>query len=181
MAINDIIMLDFWMIVPLFLLGSLLHFAYNFAKHDKKVAIFSAVNESFWEHIKIAFWPTFLLYLVEFIIGGYKIMSFIPSKAIALYTIPISMVAIVFSYKHFTKKNILWFDISSFFMSILIAQFVSMLMLNQLLASYLTVIIGSVFLLFLFLAFVMFTRRPPKEPDFFRDPITSKYGLKGHK
>ncbi len=181
MAINDIIMLDFWMIVPLFLLGSLLHFTYNFAKHNREVAIFSAVNESFWEHIKIAFWPTFLLYLVEFIIGGYKIESFIPSKTIALYTIPISMVAIVFSYKHFTIKNILWLDISSFFMSILVAQFVSMLMLNQLLANYLTVIISSVFLLFLFLAFVMFTRRPPKEPDFFRDPITSKYGLKGHK
>ena len=175
------IILDFWMTVPLFLIGSALHFTYNFSKHNKKIAIFSSVNESFWEHIKIAFWPVFLLYFVEFIISGYKISSFIPSKTIALYTIPISMIAIVFSYKHFTKKNILWIDITSFFMSIVIAQLVSILMLNQLLASTLTIVISAIFLIFLLLAFIMFTKHPPKEPDFFKDPITSKYGLKGHK
>lgn len=178
---NGIIILDFWMIIPLFFIGSALHFTYNLAKHNKKVALFSAVNESFWEHIKIAFWPTFLLYFVEFIFGGYKIPAFIPGKTIALYTIPISMIAIVFMYKHFARKNILWIDISSFFVSIVIAQLVSMLMINQLLANYLTIIIGIMFLIFILLAFIMFTKFPPKEPDFFRDPITSKYGIKGHK
>jgi len=181
MTINEIISLDYWMIIPLFIVGSVLHFTYNWAKHNKKIAIFSAVNESYWEHIKIAFWPIFLLSLVEFILGGYNHASFIPAKTVSLYAIPISMLAIVFSYKHFTKKNILFIDISAFLLTIIISQATSSLVMSQLNADGWLVLISAVFLAFIFLAFIMFTKKPPKEPDFFRDPITSKYGIKGHK
>jgi len=181
MNINQIVTLDLWMIVPLFLLGSLLHFTYDWSKHNKFVAIFSAVNESYWEHIKIAFWPLFLLYLVEFISGGYKISSFIPAKIIALYTIPVAMIAIVYGYKSITKRNILALDIGSFLVVIAIAQVTGTQFLKELSASWLTILIGTFFLIVILISFLIFTRYPPKEPDLFVDPLTSEYGLKGHK
>ena len=181
MNINQIVTLDLWMIVPLFLLGSLLHFTYDWSKHNKFVAIFSAVNESYWEHIKIAFWPLFLLYLVEFISGGYKISSFIPAKTIALYTIPVAMIAIVYGYKSITKRNILALDIGSFLVVIAIAQVTGTQFLKELSASWLTILIGTFFLIVILISFLIFTRYPPKEPDLFVDPLTSEYGLKGHK
>lgn len=181
MDIAQITALDYWMILPLFLLGSALHFTYNWSKHNKNLAIISAVNESFWEHMKIAFWPVLTLYVVEFALGGYGIGSFIPAKTIALCSIPMSMMAIVFSYKYFAKKNILAVDISAFLVTIAIAQVISTQLMNQLSANLLTIIISLCFLVFIIIAFLVSTRHSPKESDLFKDPLTSKYGLKGHK
>ena len=41
----------------IFLTGSLLHFFYGWSDERWWVGIFSAMNESVWEHLKLAFWP----------------------------------------------------------------------------------------------------------------------------
>ena len=38
-------------------LGTLLHFTYDISGNSDFVAIFSAVNESTWEHLKLLFFP----------------------------------------------------------------------------------------------------------------------------
>lgn len=42
------------------IIGTVLHFTYELSGHNKYVAIFSAVNESTWEHIKIGLSPMLL-------------------------------------------------------------------------------------------------------------------------
>jgi hypothetical protein len=180
MTIDSIILVSLWMIVPLGLFGSVLHFLFDWTRHNRLVAIFSAVNESYWEHIKIAIWPVFLLQLVLFSLGGYQIPSFIPAATIALYSIPVSMVGLVFVYKWFTKHNILWLDISIFFVCVAIAQSIFVLIIGQLSPTTGTVVMSGLFLLGLVVAFLLFTFRPPKEPDLFLDPINKKYGLRAH-
>jgi hypothetical protein len=54
MTIDSVILVSLGMIVPLGLLGSVLHFLFDWTKHNRFIAFFSAVNESYWEHIKIA-------------------------------------------------------------------------------------------------------------------------------
>lgn len=180
MTIDSVILVSLWMIVPLGLLGSVLHFLFDWTKHNKFVAFFSAVNESYWEHIKIAIWPVFLLQIVLFSLGGYNILSFVPAATIALYSIPVSMVGLVFLYKSVTKRNILWLDISIFFVCIAVAQSIFVLFLGQLSPTTGTVVLSSLFLFGLVVAFLLFTFRPPKEPDLFLDPINKKYGLRAH-
>jgi uncharacterized membrane protein YfcA len=181
MTIEQIILLDYWMILPLFVLGSMLHFVYEWSNHNKAVAVIAAVNESYWEHIKIAFWPVFILYLYEYILGGWKYAAFIPAKTIALYSIPISMVAIVSLYKLVTKKNVLFIDISVFFITIYIAQVLGTKLLSEITPSIMTTYISVFFLLVIVLAFLFLTIKPPKDSDIFKDPLTNKYGTKGHK
>ena len=180
MTIDSVILVSLWMIVPLGLLGSVLHFLFDWTKHNQFVAFFSAVNESYWEHIKIAIWPVFLLQIVLFLLGGYNILSFVPAATIALYSIPVSMVGLVFLYKSVTKRNILWLDISIFFVCIAIAQSIFVLVLGQLAPTSGTVVMSSLFLLGLVVAFLLFTFRPPREPDVFLDPIKKDYGLRAH-
>jgi hypothetical protein len=180
MTIDSIILVSLWMIVPLGLFGSVLHFLFDWTKHNRFVAFFSAVNESYWEHIKIAIWPVFLLQIVLFSLGGYQIPSFAPAATIALYSIPVSMVGLVFVYKWFTKHNILWLDISIFFVCVAMAQSIFVLIIGQLSPTNGTVVMSSLFLLGLVMAFLLFTFRPPKEPDLFLDPINKKYGLRAH-
>lgn len=169
-----------WMIVPIGLLGSLLHFAFDWSKHNRLVAIFAAVNESYWEHIKIAIWPVLLLQIALFGLGGFSHASFIPAATVSLYSIPVSMVGMVFLYKAVSKRNILWVDITSFFLTIFISQIVFVSLLNELSPSGVTIGIAGLFLLGLISAFLLFTIYPPKEPDVFVDPTNQRYGLKAH-
>jgi len=50
-------------IVVIFALGSLAHFLYDLSNDNKILGLFTAVNESTWEHVKIAITPHFSLEL----------------------------------------------------------------------------------------------------------------------
>jgi hypothetical protein len=54
------------------------------------------------------------------------------------------------------------------------------LVLEQLEPTAGTLVMAGLFLLGLVVAFLLFTFRPPKEPDVFLDPIRNDYGLKAH-
>lgn len=180
MSAQDIALVSLWMIGPLGLLGSALHFLFDWTKHNRFIAIFSAVNESYWEHIKIAIWPVFFLQATLFLSGGFQFAAFVPAMAIALYSIPVSMVGLVWLYKSFSGRNILWLDISVFFVSIALSQSVFTLVFLELAASQATIVISGLFLGGLIAAFLIFTVRPPSEPDVFVDPINRRYGLRAH-
>jgi len=63
MTMNAVVLVSLFMIVPLGLLGSGLHFLFDWTKHNRFVALFSAVNESYWEHIKIAIAGTLVIHV----------------------------------------------------------------------------------------------------------------------
>jgi hypothetical protein len=180
MSIDAISTVALWMIIPLGILGSLLHFAFDWAKHNRIMAIFAAVNESYWEHIKIAVWPVFCLQVILFALGGFNHPSFIPAAAASVYSIPILMIGLVFLYKLISKRNILWIDITSFFAVVAVSQVIFSNVLIELKPSLPTIVLSSLLFVGLFAAFLKFTLHPPKEPDFFIDPTNSKYGLLAH-
>jgi len=180
MTQSAIVAVSWWMILPLIGIGSLLHFLYDWTRHSRLVAVFGAVNESYWEHIKIAVWPTLLLQLVLFAAGGHRYPAFVPAATVALYAIPVAMVGLVFLYKHFVKRNRVWIDITVFGVVIAIAQAVFVDLLVRLDAGVGTVIAAVCFVAGLLTAFLRFTLRPPPETDVFIDPITGRYGLDGH-
>jgi hypothetical protein len=45
--------------------GTILHFLYDWSGKSRLVAVFSGVNESTWEHMKLLFWPMFLFAIAE--------------------------------------------------------------------------------------------------------------------
>lgn len=180
MAFETLVTVSWWMILPLSFVGSLLHFTFDWTGHNRLAAIFSAVNESYWEHIKIAAWPTMALYVVLFALGGYHYPAFIPAATIALYSIPMTMIGVVFAYKAVAGRNVLWLDISVFGVTIALAQAIFVSLLQGLEAGLLVVVVSVFYLVGIVAAYLLFTLRPPDEPDVFIDPITNRYGLEGH-
>lgn len=180
MVEDGLIWLNLIAILPLSIVGSLLHFAYDWSRHNRVVAVFAAVNESYWEHIKIAFWPVLLWFAGLFALGGWGIPGFVPAATIALYAVPVTMVAIVFGYKSLTHKNVLWIDILSFFVTVAVALMVFALLATELAASGWTIALSILFLAVLGIAFTRYTLAPPAEPDLFTDPLNSRYGLDAH-
>jgi len=180
MELETLVVASWWAIIPLVVVGSLLHFAFDWSRHNRVVAIFSAVNESYWEHIKIAVWPVALFQVVAFAMGGWRFPAFVPAATLALYSIPVGMIGLVFVYKSVAKRNILWLDIALFALVIALAQWIFTTVLQQLQADVVTIVLSALYLVGLVVSFLRFTLRPPKEPDWFIDPITKKYGVSAH-
>lgn len=175
-----IVATSLWAIVPLVGIGSILHFVYDWSGHHRLAAVFSAVNESYWEHVKIAVWPVAFIQLALFAFGGWMHPAFVPAATVSLYSVPITMIGTVFIYKNITKRNVLWLDIAAFAIAIAVAQVIFVLLLQQLSPDPTTVALSAIYLTGLIVAFLVFTLRPPSEPDIFVDPLTKRYGVSGH-
>ena len=67
-------------------LGVLLHFTYEWSGDNPIVALFSAVNESTWEHLKLLFFPMLLLTIIELLFAE---KSQLPSNYLFARTIGI--------------------------------------------------------------------------------------------
>jgi hypothetical protein len=104
--------------------GSLLHFIYEISGYLKPVAVIGAVNESTWEHLKIAFWPVFIFLLIEYFIYGKNIKNFYFAKIKQLYTTPILIIVLFYGYTALIKHN-LFLDIFIFIIAIVIGYIVS--------------------------------------------------------
>ena len=98
-------------------LGTLAHFFYEWSGSNMVVGLFTPINESVWEHLKLLWFPTLLFTLLCHIKlqDGYPLLfSAITAGSIAgCILIPI----IYYTYTFFTGRNIAVIDIGSFFVA----------------------------------------------------------------
>lgn len=160
-------------------LGTLLHFLYDLTNHNKIVALFSAVNESIWEHIKIALTPIFLWSLYDGFIFGNNPNYFI-AKTISIIALIIFIPLVFYIYTNITGKNNLIVDITTFYVAIILNQLIFRFILTIDSFNYIFIYL-SVIVLFIIFGFYMILTLFPIENDLFKDPITKKYGIKGHR
>ncbi len=85
---SKILKLEIWGIIFTIFLGVLLHFTFEWSNKFWLVGMFSAVNESTWEHLKLAVIPAFLWMLIELIILKEKPKNFIFAKTKGIYSMP---------------------------------------------------------------------------------------------
>ncbi len=161
-------------IIIIGLFGTLLHFTYELSHHNKGVAIFSAVNESTWEHIKICMTPTILWSLLYICKPNYII-----ALSLTLLTIIVLIPILFYTYTAFTKKSMLVIDVICFYVTVITSQLVFkyFIDLNTLpsIYTYLSIILFVIEMI----CYFTFTYYPFKN-FIFKDPITGKYGLEGH-
>ncbi len=165
-------------IILIILIGTCLHFTYELSKHNKVVALFSAVNESTWEHIKIGLTATFILTLVDGYVYGLNPNYFI-AKSLSLLTIVVLIPLLFYTYTAITKKAILPVDIISFILTIICSQLVFKHFLNINSIPFIYNYLGLI-VMFIIFGFYMILTILPMKNFIFKDPITHKYGLRGH-
>jgi succinate dehydrogenase hydrophobic anchor subunit len=101
-------------VVFIIVFGSILHFTFEWSSGQAVVGVFSAVNESVWEHLKLGFWPALMFALVEFKYLKKSTSNFLMAKTIGIVLIPITIVVIFYSYTAILGESILVIDILSF-------------------------------------------------------------------
>ena len=116
-------------VIFIILFGASLHFAFEWSGYARPVAIIAAVNESTWEHFKIAFWPAFIWALIEYPILKHQTRNFIVAKAAGLLTMPLVIAVLFYSYTIITGEHFLIADIIIFILAVIAGQWVSMRLL----------------------------------------------------
>jgi hypothetical protein len=159
-------------------LGSLLHFAFEWSGGAIPVASIAAVNESVWEHLKLGFWPALVYAALEYSRFGKSANNFHFAKTIGIYLIPITIVVLFYAYTAILGHDLLIADIAIFVVAIIVGQLVSYRLLTASPLSARLNRFAPIALAVLGILFVLFTFYPPQVP-LFRDPISGGYGIVG--
>ncbi len=156
-------------------LGTALHFTFEFSGRNPLVGSFSAVNESVWEHLKLAFWPSLLWMLIEMYPLRKAVSNFFPSKAIGIIVMIVIIPTVFYAYTAFSEE-ILAVDIATFMVAVIVGQVISYSLYRKGKQWKRTEITAIIVVALLAIIFVTFTFYPP-HLSIFRDSNTGQYGI----
>lgn len=158
--------------------GTLLHFTYEFSGENGVVALFSAVNESVWEHLKLLFFPMLITTIIGYFYIGKDIPNYICGRALGILTAIMFVTIFFYTYTGIIGKNIFILDICSFLVGIILGEYISYK------AMFAEITCGKktgIFIIFiLLLCFTIFTYCTPKI-NYFKDPSKGTYGIENNK
>lgn len=152
--------------------GTLAHFLYNWTGNNRIVGLFTPVNESIWEHMKLLFFPMLLYSFIMILKFYHKYPCITSSLSFGILAGAFLIPLFYYVYTSILGRNFFLLDISIFVLSIIIAFWLSYkLTLSCKLESYNTLLIIMVCVLFV--CFLVFTYHPP-DSTIFQDPTISK-------
>lgn len=140
--------------------GTAAHFLYDWSGNRYIVGLFTPVNESIWEHMKLLFFPMLLYSLIMI----FKLKEDRPcltsSLCFGILTGTFLIPVFFYAYTYILGKNFFILDIGTFIASVIIAFLLSYkLTLSCRLKSYTLLLCG--FVCILFVCFLFFTYHPP--------------------
>lgn len=162
------------------ILGTLLHFIYEWSGNNVIISSFSAVNESVWEHLKLVFYPMLILGVIEYYFVKNIANNYIEAKAIGIFTAISFIVISFFTYTGIIGTNFFIIDILIFIISIILGEWTSYKLMKRKNESTIqTKILAGGILIFLLSCFIIFTYVTP-QVNLFRDFTNGTYGITKH-
>lgn len=157
------------------LVGTLLHFLYEWTGNCILFAPFSGVNESTWEHMKLLFFPTFIYAIVQSFFfkdvpsyWGIKLSG----SVLGLTLIPV----IFYTYNGVIGRSPDWVNIAIFFIAAAAEYYYEARRFRHVTTDRGSRIAPFAVLCLIAVSFIVFTFIPP-QLGIFEDPITGNYGI----
>lgn len=168
--------LKFEIISTIFIMivGTLLHFTFGWSNNNPLIGTVSAVNESTWEHLKLLFFPMLISTIIGYFYKGKHIPNYLCSKVLGTILSMSFIVVFFYTYTGIIGKNFAIVDIASFFIAVLLGQYIAYRKMESTFSCNKSVPI--IILLVLCLCFFVFTFFPP-HIVLFQDPITGMFGI----
>ena len=156
--------------------GTLLHFLFDWTDRNVATALFSPVNESIWEHLKLLFYPMVAVALLEYRSWGKETDSF---WCIKLLGILFGLACIPVAYYTYTgalgiKAD--WINVATFFVAAALVYWLETNLFQKRFTCRLPAKAAITAICLIGVAFTAFTFYPPHIP-LFADPITDTYGF----
>lgn len=159
-------------IIFVLITGTLAHFLYDWTRSNHIVGLFTPINESVWEHMKLLFFPMLLYSLMIILKFRQKYSCITSALCFGILAGTLLIPLFYYAYTSILGRNIFILDIGSFILSIIIAFRLSYkLTLSCRLESYTSLL--CIMMCILFVCFLMFTCYPP-DLTIFQDPANSQ-------
>lgn len=160
----------------IFLLGSLMHFVYDWSGQLSFVGLFTPVNESVWEHLKLVLWPTLIYSIYEYISLKNDRNNFFTAKLLDICIAMVFIVVIFYSYTSIVGHSILFIDILTFLIAVILGQIISYKIMSSKKLSDFSEKSSFILIIIIIIIFMIFTFNPPHIP-IFKDPTNGTYGV----
>lgn len=157
-------------------MGTLLHFLFDRTGGSVVAAIFSAVNESIWEHLKLLFYPMVAVALVEYSFWGKDTESFWCIKLLGLLTGLVFIPVVYYTYTGSLGIKADWFNITIFFLAAGLVYWMETKLFQKWYPCKINPKLAVVLICLITIVFTIFTFAQPHIP-LFQDPITGTYGF----
>ena len=157
-------------------LGTLLHFFYDWSGQSDFAALFSAVNESIWEHLKLLFFPMFLFALAQARKVSKEDKNFWCIKLIGILMALALTVVLYYTYTGIFGVNLDIVNISIFFVAAGVSYLLEWYLMQKKTLKCKNKFAPLAVLVLLMASFFIFTFYPPQIP-LFRDIPTGTYGI----
>lgn len=147
-------------IVFVLILGSLSHFFYQWSNNNFFAGLFTPVNESIWEHMKLLFFPMLLysLVMIPKLKENYPCIRSAYGAGILVGTLLIPI--LFYTYTGILGYHMMILDIGTFVLSVIIAfYFVYMLTINCKTENFTLLLFTLICILTI--CFIVFTYAPP--------------------
>jgi hypothetical protein len=162
----------------IFLLGTLLHFVFGWTGNWRPIAWFVPVNESVWEHFKLAFWPGLTFAAIEYFAFGKSANNFWIGKGLGLLSMPIFIGLVYYGHVAVLGEHYLAVDILSFFLAAVLGQWISYKFMSMKTLGDALQWFGIACIVALIAVFVIFSYQTPYI-FIFEDGNTHTYGIPG--
>ena len=156
------------------ILGVVFHFVYEWSGNNIFVGLFSAVNESIWEHLKLIYFPMLLITLIGYFFLRKSKPNYLCSKVVGILTAMIFTVVFFYTYSGIIGNHFSVIDISIFFMAVTLGQYVSYKVMKLNFSC--NEKIAKITLIIIFLLLLIFTFFPP-HIALFQDPVNGSFGI----
>lgn len=157
------------------LLGTLLHFLYDFTNENRLAALVSGVNESTFEHMKLILFPMLAFSFVEWTAFRFR-KDFMQIKLCGII-IALSLIPILFyTYNGAFGRSPDAVNIGIFFASAAIAYTIETKKLLKPEKPLISNLFSSLLIIVIATSFMILTFFPPHIP-LFCDPVTQNYGI----
>ena len=156
--------------------GTLLHFLFDWTQQHVVAALFSAVNESIWEHMKLIYYPMLAFALIEYRCWGRETAYFWCVKLRGILLALVLIPAIYYMYTGILGRSADWFNITIFFIAAGAAYRQETLRFRNIRAYMLPQWAAIGLICLIGILFVLLTFVPPHIP-LFQDPVTGSFGF----
>lgn len=159
--------------------GTLLHFTYQWSGDSVFVGLFSPINESVWEHLKLVVTPLILFGFIDYYYLRAKVSNycFALAKEVGIATVVI--VGGFYLYTAILGTDYLLVDIALFVIAVILAKWGGYVFLIGKFKRYEFKGINAIsaVLLIIYVGLIMYFTFSPPKIDVFKDPETGTYGI----
>ncbi len=153
------------------ILGVLFHFTYEWSGENKFVAVFSATNESTFEHLKLTLFPMLLMAIIGYFVIGKRSKNYWFAEVIGILFAIFFIIVFFYTYTGVIGRNFAPIDIATFFVAVILGEYITYRLLIT--TKFYDMELGAIVLLGLLLfGFVLYTYIPP-QIALFEDPTNN--------